>query len=404
MQIKIQNFGPVRNGLIDSDGYIQINDLTVFIGNQGTGKSTVAKLISTFCWLEKALFRGYVKASSLSVSTFKNKYCKYQKIDDYFTSNSYIHFIGHVYEFEYRDDKFTINHLQNENYLVPQIMYVPAERNFLSAVDRYQVLKSLPAPLYTFSEEFEKAEIAYKDGVALPLKEAKFEYNVQHKLAYISGKDYKIRLSEASSGIQSLVPLFIVSQNLAQSISKENVSSKNEISLTERKMLETEVEKILLDKNLSEDVKMASLQLVSSKFKKECFFNIVEEIEQNLYPQSQKNILFYLIELLNRTKGNRLLLNTHSPYIISYLTLAIKAKDIVDKIPDQSTELSRIVPLASCIDADRVCIYEIDDNGTIRILPACNGIPSDENLLNTLLADTNFLYGQLQEIEEDNEV
>jgi predicted ATPase len=403
MRIKIQDFGPVRSSLIDSDGYIEVNDLTVFIGNQGAGKSTVAKLISTFCWLEKALFRGYIKESSLSISTFKNKYCKYQKIDDYFTLNSYIHFIGHVYEFEYKEDKFTIKRLQSENYLVPQIMYVPAERNFLSTVDRYQALKSLPAPLYTFSEEFEKAEIVYKDGISLPLKEMEFEYNAQHKLAYIRGKNYKIRLSEASSGIQSMVPLFIVSQNLAQSISKENDSSKNEISLTERKMLEAEVEKILLDKNLSEDVKMASLQLVSSKFKKECFFNIVEEIEQNLYPQSQKDILFHLIKFLNSTKGNRLLLNTHSPYIISYLTLAIKAKKIVDKMPDKLPELSKIVPLASCIDAGRVCIYEINDDGIIRILPAYKGIPSDENFLNILLADTNFLYDQLQEIEE-NEV
>jgi predicted ATPase len=401
MQIKIQNFGPVREGLIDANGYVDINDLTVFIGNQGTGKSTVAKLITTFCWLEKALFRGYVKESSLSVSTFKNKYCKYQKIADYFTSTSHIHFIGNIYEFEYKENNFITKHLPGENYLVPQIMYVPAERNFLSTVDRFQALKSLPAPLYTFSEEFEKAEIAYKDGISLPLKDAKFEYNVQHKLAYISGINYKIRLSEASSGVQSMVPLFIVSQNLAQSISKDNASSGNEISLTEKKLLETEVEKILMDKKLSEDVKMASLQLISSKFKKECFFNIVEEIEQNLYPQSQKNILFDLIGFLNETKGNRLLLNTHSPYIISYLTLAIKAGEIITKLPDKSAELNGIVPINSCIDADRVCIYEIDDNGTIRTLPTYNGIPSDENLLNILLADTNSLYSQLQEIEEN---
>jgi predicted ATPase len=403
MQIKILNFGPIQSGLIDNGGYIHINDFTVFIGNQGTGKSTIAKLISTFCWLEKALFRGYIKGSSLNVTNFKNKYCKYQKIDDYFTANSYIHFAGHVYEFEYANNHFTTKRLQNENYLVPQIMYVPAERNFLSTVDRYQALKSLPAPLYTFSDEFEKAEIAYKEGISLPLENTTFEYNAQHKLAYVKGENYKIRLSVASSGIQSMVPLFIVSQNLAHSVSKENDSSKNEISLAERKMLEAEVEKILLDKKLSEDVKMASLQLVSSKFKKECFINIVEEIEQNLYPQSQKNILFKLIEFLNKTEGNRLLLTTHSPYIINYLTLAIKAKKILNKILDKCEELNKIVPLDACIDADRVCIYEINDNGTIKILRTYNGIPSDENFLNVFLADTNSLYDRLQEIEEENE-
>lgn len=69
--------------------------------------------------------------------------------------------------------------------------------------------------------------------------------------------------------------------------------------------------------------------------------------------------------------------------------------------PYKSAEIGRIVPLASCIKADRVCIYEINDDGAIRILPVHNGIPSDENFLNMLLADTNSLYDQLQEIEEN---
>ncbi|GHV10918.1 hypothetical protein FACS1894162_5840 [Bacteroidia bacterium] len=401
MKIKVQNFGPIHNGLIENDGYIEINDLTVFIGNQGTGKSTIAKLISTFCWLEKALFRGYTKEYSLTTPNFLKNYFKYQKINNYFTSKSHIHFVGHVYEFEFVNDNFTTNQLQSDNYLVPQIMYVPAERNFLSVVDRYQALESLPAPLYTFSEEFEKAEITYKDGLSLPFGSAKFKYSPQNKLAYISGEDYEIRLSEASSGIQSIVPVFIVSQNLAFSISKENDSSKSEISLAERKKLKAEVEKILLDKKLSEEVKMASLQLVSSKFKKECFLNIVEEIEQNLYPTSQKNILFKLIEFLNMTSGNRLILTTHSPYIIDYLSLAIKAKKILNK--ENEKLVDKIVPIKSCINPNRTSIYEMEENGTVKKLSDYDGIPSDENLLNNLLAETNTLYDSLQEIEENED-
>ena len=37
---------------------IEIKKVTFFIGNQGSGKSTVAKLISIFSWIEKALVRG----------------------------------------------------------------------------------------------------------------------------------------------------------------------------------------------------------------------------------------------------------------------------------------------------------------------------------------------------------
>jgi predicted ATPase len=57
-KIKIINFGPVKTGFQDNDGWLDINKVTVFVGNQGSGKSTVAKLISTFAWIEKALVRG----------------------------------------------------------------------------------------------------------------------------------------------------------------------------------------------------------------------------------------------------------------------------------------------------------------------------------------------------------
>ena len=56
-KIKIKNFGPVKAGL-SNDEWLDINKVTVFIGNQGSGKSTVAKVISTFTWIEKALVRG----------------------------------------------------------------------------------------------------------------------------------------------------------------------------------------------------------------------------------------------------------------------------------------------------------------------------------------------------------
>ena len=57
-KIRIKNFGPIKEGYIENGGWISIDKVTVFIGNQGSGKSTVAKLISTFSWIEKAIYRG----------------------------------------------------------------------------------------------------------------------------------------------------------------------------------------------------------------------------------------------------------------------------------------------------------------------------------------------------------
>ena len=51
-KIRIKNFGPIKQGCPDDDGWIDIKKVSVFIGNQGSGKSCVAKLISTFTWIE----------------------------------------------------------------------------------------------------------------------------------------------------------------------------------------------------------------------------------------------------------------------------------------------------------------------------------------------------------------
>ncbi len=60
-RIKIKNFGPIKEGCQDNNGWIDVKKVTVFVGNQGSGKSTVAKLISTCTWIEKALVRGDCK-------------------------------------------------------------------------------------------------------------------------------------------------------------------------------------------------------------------------------------------------------------------------------------------------------------------------------------------------------
>ena len=48
MRLFLKNFGPIGPGLSDNGGWIDFQRVTVFIGNQGAGKSTVAKLFSTF--------------------------------------------------------------------------------------------------------------------------------------------------------------------------------------------------------------------------------------------------------------------------------------------------------------------------------------------------------------------
>ena len=57
-KLKIRNIGPIKSTENLKNGYIDFDGVTLFIGNQGTGKSTISKIYSTLSWIEKALVRG----------------------------------------------------------------------------------------------------------------------------------------------------------------------------------------------------------------------------------------------------------------------------------------------------------------------------------------------------------
>ena len=287
-------------------------------------------------------------------------------------------------------------------------MYVPAERNFVSAIKNVRTLKGLPQTLYTFAEEFFEASESLKGKpLSLPINNVQFEYQSLNKLAYISGDGFRIKLSEASSGFQSFTPLFVVSRHLAMSINQEQDASVKSISLEEERRIRKEIQGILSNPNISEDVKKASLEFLSSKFRYSSFINIVEEPEQNLYPSSQRDLINFLLTFNNSSEGNSLVLTTHSPYIINYLSIAIQGDYLKGKI-GANTEgsqyldrLDKIVPLKSVVAASDVVVYQLDDKGNITMLPDYEGIPSDSNYLNQSLAEGNVLFDNLLEIEED---
>lgn len=290
--IKVRNFGPIKSGFAENDGFLDIRKITVFIGNQGTGKSSIAKLISTLSWLEKALYRGEVTDNYVTnYNRFINKYCNYQNLKNYFLPETEIEYKGNAYSISFIGDKLTVLTIDSEKdkYIVPKIMYVPAERNFLSAVRRPEKIKGLSESLYTFWEELERSHQELSGSLTLPVGDVKFEFDKLNKISNLVSSDYKLKLSEASSGFQSFVPLFLVSRNIALSINKEQDTSKNKLSGEEQKRLKTEIEKILSNDNLSDELKEAALEVLSSKYQNECFLNIVEEIEQNLFPTSQKS-------------------------------------------------------------------------------------------------------------------
>ena len=288
-------------------------------------------------------------------------------------------------------------------------MYVPAERNFITNVKKPKVLNLTSDSLVEFVTEFDNAKNELKGPMRLPINDIDIEYNKFYDLLYLKGKDYKIKLTEASSGFQSLVPLYLVSWFLANSVKLQSENAKELMSSDQRVNFGKQVKAIIANKDLTNEQKRIAISEEAKRFNKTAFINIIEEPEQNLFPTSQKQMLTSLLEFNNMNKGNKLIMSTHSPYIIDYLTIAIQGEYLKAKInasDNKSKELierlNKIVPLKSLVSSSDVVIYELDEiNGSIKKLSTFEGIPSDNNYLNNSLAEGNEIFGSLLEIEED---
>lgn len=403
-RIMIKNFGPIRNGFVDNDGWIDVNKVTVFIGNQGSGKSTVAKLVSTLSWIEKDLFRsdGSTLRFRKQERIFK-KYLEYHRIDSYLKKNTEIQYEGKAYRINYSPGKPLDIQKMEEEYTLPKITYFPAERNFVSSVKKSrsgQKLTLWSQSLQEFKESFQEAKEDFKEKETfhLPISNVELEYNKLNDVLYVKGPDYKIQLADSASGFQSFVPLFVVANYVSKLLEKEQ-----EMDEQQRETFKKESAKILADKTYTEEQKRILLSNLAAQFNIKRTLNIIEEPEQNLFPTSQQGMLNKLLEYNNKVKDNQLIITTHSPYIIGYMTLAVKAMELYKKAKKEEvrTQINEIVPQKSAISHDDLVIYELDEkDGTIRKLDNYKGIPSSKNYLNRELAEKNELYSKLLDLED----
>lgn len=404
-KIKIKNFGPIKEGYADDGGFMDVKKVTVFIGNQGSGKSTVAKVISTMIWLEKAINRGDVKILDLTKSDFFD-FFEYQRIHNYLQENSEIEYVGEKLSIKYNKN---LAHPEvtwkTGHYSVPKIMYVPSERNFLSVVKNAYGLKNLPDTLYTFAEELRKGQMELNDKLLdLPVGDLRFKYKKENGTSYLIGKDFELDLTESSSGYQSLVPLYLVTKFLSDELHKSEDIIREQLTVEQSVRRKKEITDIIYNLSLSDLQRHDEVEEINKKYFNTCLINIVEEPEQNLYPTSQHQILNNLLAFNNMNPDNQLIMTTHSPYLINYLTLAVKANELEElvKSDDLKIRLNKIVPLNSTINPNDLVIYELDEKiGSIKKLGNYNGIPSDSNFLNKALGKGNQQFDSLLEIEEE---
>lgn len=410
IRLRLKNFGPINAGLSENDGWIDFKRVTVFIGNQGSGKSTLAKLFSTFSWIEKALVRGdYEKKWFERKGRLKNQFLSYHRLENYLETigqqDAEMAYEGEACSISYAGGQLSITATSHEGYALPQVMYVPAERNFISYVRNPRELKLSSESLKEFLTAFDEAKESLRGSLKLPINDSEIEYDKLNDILNLKGAGHKLRLTDASSGFQSFVPVYLVSRHLTQRVQESSVHAQP-MSTGETDRFKKGVASIFENDNLSEEQKRAALSVLSARFNKKAFINIVEEPEQNLFPSSQWEILKSLLTFNSQGTHNRLVLTTHSPYIVNYLSLAIQGKHLQQRLIEQKREdllpiLYDIVPEQVLLLADEVAIYQCNErDGSVSELSCFEGIPSDHNLLNDWMRTGNELFDKLLELEE----
>ena len=396
-RIEIHNFGPIK------EANITVKKVTVFMGNQGSGKSTAAKLISTFAWFEKFLFK-YRVAEAIPRWFDIKKFLEYHRIESYLKDDTQILYNGLYYRIVSNKEKIIKVMDQGGSFRLPKITYFPAERNFISSIKKSKESKGFKLwsqSLQEFKEIFQEAKEDLKSGsvIKLPISGTFIEYNKLNDILYVKGEDYKIPLSDSASGFQSFVPMYVVMEYLSKLTEREQ-----EMDNSQREIFIKRSTEIINSPYYTQEQKNILLSRLAGGFNIKAVFNIIEEPEQNLFPSSQRNMLFELLKFNNASADNSMIITTHSPYIVGNMTLAMKASSLYEKYKNDKetkSKIAAIVPEKSAVNSNDVVIYEFDEkSGTVRELEQTNGIPTDNDYLNNALGDTNDLFCDLLELEE----
>ena len=424
-KLRIKNFGAISKGFEENNGFIEFSKATVFLGEQGSGKSTIAKLISTFLWIEKALHRGDFDCSELNVEIFVNKYLAWHSIESYLQEDSEIEFIGFTYSFLFQNKKFIVRKLDNSIfYQRPKISYISSERNFCSSIPRAEMISGLLHNLSLTIEDFQNAS-EYIKATDLPIGNFSYRYDKNTKRKFISNKNHQeIQLYEAASGIQSLTPLYLITkyysdvslQFLDTDIALLSVEQKKQI----RKIVDDWLKKY--DTNIKtksnftfQILKMAGILNVELENKEStnasvlelennifgivnsCFINIVEEPEQNLYPNSQKAIMEFLFHSLQH-QGNRLIFTTHSPYVLGTVNNCLYAGNLMHK----KLDVTSIIDKEKCLKPEELRAYFIENGKIVSAFDEELG-QINHDLIDGCSREINEIYEKLSDVEFNNE-
>lgn len=381
--ICIRNLGPIKNVAIEN-----IKPFTVFIGESAGGKSAIMKAIALCRWLFKRInLNTYLQASgNVAKHPFSfdmDKHLEYAGLSEYVSGETDIRYTVYFHEepqpfvIHYHDRNLETNgSIPKNGFSYSKLSYITETRGFLPFL-----LKSKgPRPAFEphfeeMVEDFERARAVRKDlaidflNIRFSAKSTPLEW--EYHVSNLDGRQYKIDFDHSSSGIQNTVPILLLASYFAQDLDLVESFNRAILSAVTDSGRLTDFRPIFDTDKLSARVYLH-----------------IEEPELGLSPYAQYDLLNRLVVLGSRKVCNpvHIMLTTHSPYVLNYLNLLIKAHD--SGITDFTN--------GACLDYDNIAAYHVS-NGEVEDLKSIVG----QRLIDTdVLSDPiNDIYDRYEELE-----
>lgn len=366
----VKNFGAIKSA------EIEIKKYNFFIGHTSSGKSTIAKLLaifnnSVFWAIKEGDFKGFFKllekyninfnfkpSTIIKYSNDKyyweigeNKFHSNYKDADLMemasTSESYDFILKFIEKKESESSlKDLIDALKNSVrdskqkkddtffplFIKPLLMsiiyeecipvYIPAERLLISTFSNsifslLQAGASIPDCIKDFGSLYEKARTQYKN-IDIDILNIQVSFNNNGDTIYLTNEHKELKLSQASSGIQSIIPLWTVFNQYVESKKKQML--------------------------------------------------VIEEPELNLFPSTQHFLIDWIMKKMRKSNGS-IVITTHSPYVLSVVDNLILAREILNKSNNKrkiQPQIKELIPSMALIDFHEVSSYFFHSDGIVK--------------------------------------
>jgi hypothetical protein len=172
----------------------------------------------------------------------------------------------------------------------------------------------------------------------------------------------KIRLSQSSSGFQSVVPLMALLSYLSSTIYEEN----KPFSPAENEQMRDILSRV--SSEAKDGMEQKLIDRIKGFLQGKVYTHtqfVVEEPEQNLFPNTQCQLMYHLLSCLNHGKAHRAVITTHSPYILYALNNCLLANIVREEILKEENAELNINCLDVVIAPGDVGVWEIE-NGSMK--------------------------------------